>query len=253
MRDFQDQVVVVTGGASGIGRATVERLMERGAKVASLDLSEHEAPDSSDRSSFFSQSVDITNREAVNRAIENTVNQWGRIDCLVNGAGIGASGTVMDNDDAEWHRVLETNLMGTVRVIQAAMPHLLSAEAASIVNVGSVVATTGFPNRALYSATKGAIISLTLAMAADYVKQGIRVNAVCPATTETPWVLRLLEQAENPELEKARLMARQLHGRLVSANEVAEAIAYLLSPLAGSTNGLALPIDSGINSLYHQR
>jgi NAD(P)-dependent dehydrogenase (short-subunit alcohol dehydrogenase family) len=90
-------------------------------------------------------------------------------------------------------------------------------------------------------------------MAADYLGKGLRVNAVAPGTTETPWVSRLLSQSDNPELERQKLVARQLHGRLVSAEEVAEAISYLLSPLAGSTNGVVLPVDSGINSLYFDR
>jgi 2-keto-3-deoxy-L-fuconate dehydrogenase len=253
MQHFAGRVAIVTGGASGIGKATVERLVTDGAKVACFDLSDYEPSDNVSPEAVSSFRVDITNRESVNEAVEKTVAVWGQLDLLVNSAGIGAAGTVLDNDASEWQRVFDTNVMGTVRVIQATIPYLLESSAAAIVNVASVVATTGFPNRALYSASKGAVLSLTLAMAADYLKQGIRVNAVCPGTTETPWVQRLLEETDDPELARKKLVARQLHGRLVTAEEVAEGIAYLLSPLAGSTNGIALPIDSGINSLYSER
>lgn len=249
MKPFANKVAVVTGGASGIGRATVERLVEGGARVASFDL----ATFSPAHDQVMSHTVDVTDRRAIEAATQLTVDSWGGINMLVNGAGIGAGGTVLDNDDDEWQRVLDTNVMGTVRVTQSVLPHLLANDDSAIVNVGSIVATTGFPNRAVYSASKGAVLSLTLAMAADYLKQGLRVNAVAPGTTETPWVARLLSQADDPERERQALIARQLHGRLVSAQEVAEAISYLLSPLAGSTNGVVLPVDSGINSLYIDR
>ncbi len=249
MKPFTNKVAIVTGGASGIGRATVEKLVEGGARVASFDLS----PFSPGHEQVMSHTVDVTDRLAIGNATQATVENWGGINMLVNAAGIGAGGTILENDDAEWQRVLETNVMGTVRVTQAVVPYLLTFPDSAIVNVASIVATTGFPNRVLYSATKGAIVSLTLAMAADYLKQGLRVNAVSPGTTETPWVSRLLSQADDPDLERQKLVARQLHGRLVSAEEVAEAISYLLSPLAGSTNGVVLPVDSGINSLYFDR
>lgn len=249
MNIFSEKVAVVTGGASGIGRATVDRLVAGGARVASFDLSVFEPT----IESVMSFEVNVTDRDTISKAVDSTVDRWGGINLLVNAAGIGAAGTILDNDDTEWARVLETNVMGIVRVNQAVVPHLLKHSDSAIVNVASVVATTGFPNRALYSASKGAIVSLTLAMAADYLRMGLRVNAVCPGTTETPWVIRLLNQAEDPELERRKLVARQLHGRLVSAEEVAEAISYLLSPLAGSTNGTLMPVDSGISSLYFDR
>lgn len=249
MNIFSEKVAIVTGGASGIGWATVDRLVAGGARVASFDLSVFKP----NIESVMSFEVDVTHRESIAKALGATVDRWGGVNLLVNAAGIGAGGTVLDNDDSEWARVMETNVMGIVRVNQAVVPHLLLHSDSAIVNVASVVATTGFPNRALYSASKGAVVSLTLAMAADYLGMGLRVNAVCPGTTETPWVGRLLNQAEDPELERRKLVARQLHGRLVSAEEVAEAISYLLSPLAGSTNGTLMPIDSGISPLYKDR
>ena len=171
----------------------------------------------------------------------------------MNNAGIGAAGTVEDNDDDEWHRVLDVNVLGIVRTTRAALPLLRRAARergqAAIVNTCSIAATAGLPQRALYCASKGAVYSLTLAMAADHVAEGIRVNCVNPGTAETPWVSRLLEAAPDPAAERAALNARQPMGRLVSADEVAAAIAYLASPLAGATTGTALAVDGGMQGL----
>ena len=116
-------------------------------------------------------------------------------------------------------------------------------------NVGSIAATAGLPQRALYSASKGAVLALTRAMAADHLPEGIRVNCVNPGTTETPWVDRLLARAEDPAAERDALEARQPHGRLVSATEVVLAVAYLASPASGSTTGIGLAVDGGMQDL----
>jgi NAD(P)-dependent dehydrogenase (short-subunit alcohol dehydrogenase family) len=136
-----------------------------------------------------------------------------------------------------------------VRVARAALPHLRRSGHAAIVNTCSVAATTGLPRRVLYGASKGAVLSLTLAMAADHIREGIRVNCVNPGTADTPWVSRLMSAAADPVAERAALEQRQPHGRLVSAEEVAAAIAYLASPDAGSTTGAVLVVDGGMSSL----
>jgi NAD(P)-dependent dehydrogenase (short-subunit alcohol dehydrogenase family) len=156
---------------------------------------------------------------------------------------------VEDNPDEEWHRVYDVNVIGAVRVSRAAMPYLRRSESASIVMTCSVAAAVGLPQRALYSATKGALTSLALAMAADHVADGIRVNAVNPGTADTPWVQRLLDAASDPEAERRALEARQPIGRLVSVDEVAEAIAYLASPLSASTTATVLAVDGGMANL----
>ncbi|MET0450151.1 MAG: SDR family oxidoreductase, partial [Aeromicrobium sp.] len=164
-------------------------------------------------------------------------------------AGIGAAGDIAANDDAEWTRVLDVNVIGLARVSAAALPHLRSSAHPAIVNTSSIVATVGVPQRALYAASKGAVSAVTLAMAADHVKEGIRVNAVLPGTADTPWVGRLLEAAEDPDAAAAALRARQPLGRLVTADEIAQSIAYLASPLAGSTTGTLLTVDGGMGSI----
>ncbi|WP_371666264.1 SDR family oxidoreductase [Streptomyces sp. NBC_01241] len=235
---------LVTGGASGIGLATAQQLSERGASVAVLDLSiEHLA------APLRGFRADVSDAAGVGRAVEAAAEALGSIDILVNNAGIGAAGTVEDNPDEQWHQVLDVNVLGVVRTTRAALPYLRRSKHAAIVNTCSIAATAGLPQRALYSASKGAVLSLTLAMAADHVREGIRVNCVNPGTVDTPWVGRLLDAADDPSAERVALNARQPTGRLVTAEEVAAAIVYLASPAAASVTGTALAVDGGMAGL----
>ena len=240
--EFTGIRAIVTGGASGIGLATARLLTERGAIVACLDLDGPPAP-------LYGVRADVRDDEQVRPAVAQAVEHLGGLDVLVNNAGIGAQGTVEDNDDAAWRNVFDVNVFGMVRMARAALPHLRRSEHAAIVNTCSIAATVGLPSRALYSATKGAVLSLTLAMAADHIREGIRVTCVNPGTADTPWIGRLLDAATDPEAERAALEARQPSGRLVSAQEVAAAIAYLASPLASATTGTALAVDGGMDGL----
>jgi 2-keto-3-deoxy-L-fuconate dehydrogenase len=241
MAELSGLAAIVTGGGSGIGLATARLLASRGAQVAVLDLKPGDE--------FFSVTADVTDDASVRLAVDTAAGRLGGLDILVNNAGIGSIGTVADNTDEEWHRVFDVNVVGMVRVTRAALPYLRASEHAAIVNTCSIAATAGLPQRAVYSATKGAVLSLTLAMAADHVYEGIRVNCVNPGTADTPWVGRLLDQADDPAAERAALNARQPIGRLVSADEVAAGIAYLASPLASSVTGTALAIDGGMSGL----
>ncbi|MEU8516860.1 SDR family oxidoreductase [Kitasatospora sp. NPDC048722] len=235
---------LVTGGASGIGLATATLLAERGARVAVLDLDP-----STVNEPLIGFTADVSDDASVRDAVHAAAETLGGIDVLVNNAGIGAIGTVEDNLDEQWHRVLDVNLLGVVRTTRAALPHLRRSRRAAVVNTCSIAATAGLPQRALYSASKGAVLSLTLAMAADHVREGIRVNCVNPGTVDTPWVGRLLDSADDPAAERAALNGRQPHGRLVTAEEVAAAIVYLASPAAGSVTGTALQVDGGMAGL----
>jgi 2-keto-3-deoxy-L-fuconate dehydrogenase len=247
--EFAGLAALVTGGASGIGLATARLLAGRGARVAVLDRVEA----GRENAGLYPVVADVTDDAAVRAAVARAGQALGRLDILVNNAGIGAAGTVEDNDDEEWRRVLDVNVLGIVRTTRAALPLLRQAARergqAAIVNTCSIAATAGLPQRALYCASKGAVYALTLARAADHVAEGIRVNCVNPGTADTPWVSRLLEAAPDPAAERAALSARQPMGRLVSADEVAAAIAYLASPLAGATTGTALAVDGGMQGL----
>jgi len=242
--EFKGLVAVVTGAGSGIGLAVAQYLHDNGAKVYGLDLQE-----GSMRPYAHFITCDIGDPTSVSSAFAELAKHTQAIDILANNAGVGATGTVEDAKEEEWLKVLNVNVVGTSRVSAAAMPLLRKSKSPAIVNTCSIAATAGLPKRAIYSASKGAIMSLTLAMAADYVREGIRVNCVTPGTADTPWVDRLLSQAQDPAAERESLEARQPMGRLVSAQEVASAIAYLASPRQASTTGTILAVDGGMQGL----
>lgn len=242
--DFEGLVALVTGGISGIGAATARLLADRGARVAVLDRTSADAPPD-----LLALTCDVTDRGAVQVAVDTVAGAFGGLDVVINNAGIGAVGDVADNDDAEWARVLDVNVTGIARVTAAALPYLRRSAHPAVVNTCSAIAFVGVRQRALYSASKGAVHALTLAMAADHVGDGIRVNAVSPGTADTPWVGRLLAAAEDPSSAAEALRQRQPLGRLVTAGEVAAAIAVLASPTAGAITGTVLRVDGGMTSL----
>jgi NAD(P)-dependent dehydrogenase (short-subunit alcohol dehydrogenase family) len=242
--EFKGLTAVVTGAGAGIGLAVARALHSQGARVFGLDLEEGSM---ADLATWIS--CDVGDEARVKSAFEEIAKSTDTIDVLANNAGIGAVGTVEDATEDEWYRVLNINVVGIGRVSAAAMPFLRKSKSAAIVNTCSIAATVGLPKRAVYSASKGAVMSLTLAMAADAVKEKIRVNCVNPGTADTPWVERLLSQAENPLAERQYLEARQPLGRLVSADEVASAILYLANPRQGSTTGTMLAVDGGMHGL----
>lgn len=243
-QDFAGLTAVVTGAGSGIGLEVVKGLKSQGATVFGLDIQEGAM-------SEFAQYVkcDVGISESVKSAFAQIAAKTSVIDVLVNNAGIGAIGTVEVATEDEWVRVLNINVIGIGRVSAAAMPHLKQSKCAAIVNTCSLAATAGIPKRAVYSASKGAVYALTLAMAADGIADKIRVNCVNPGTSDTPWVKNLLAQATDPDKELAALHARQPIGRLVSPIEVASAIIYLANPAQASTTGTALAVDGGMQGL----
>jgi NAD(P)-dependent dehydrogenase (short-subunit alcohol dehydrogenase family) len=239
MTEFDGLVAVVTGGGSGIGAACADLLARRGAKVAVLDRTPG--------GRHFPVTADVS--ESLDAAMASVAEGLGGIDILVNCAGVSAIGTVEDAADDEWHRCLDINVVGIARASRAALPFLRASSHAAIVNISSIAASAGLVKRAVYSATKGAVHALTLAMAADLVADGVRVCAVAPGTVDTPWVARLLAQADDPVEEKRKLAARQPTGRLVTAEEVAAAVAYLASPASGATTATSLAVDGGMSGL----
>jgi NAD(P)-dependent dehydrogenase (short-subunit alcohol dehydrogenase family) len=243
-QDFAGLTAVVTGAGSGIGLEVVKGLKSQGATVFGLDIQEGAM-------SEFAQYIkcDVGSSESVKSAFAQIAAKTSVIDVLINNAGVGAIGTVEDATEDEWVRVLNINVIGMGRVSAAAMPHLKQSKCAAIVNTCSLVATAGVPKRAVYSASKGAVYALTLAMATDGIANGVRVNCVNPGTSDTPWVKNLLSQANDPDKELAALQARQPLGRLVSPVEVASAIIYLANPAQASTTGTALAVDGGMQGL----
>lgn len=242
--EFEGLTAVITGAASGIGLATARLLHHQGATVIGLDLNEGELKG-------FATWIhcDVSATASVAAAFSQVKERTSVIDILINNAAIGSTGTVESESEENWERVFNINVFGVARVTKAALPLLRASKVPAIVNTCSVAATAGIPNRVIYASSKGAIRTMTFAMACDLLKDRIRVNCVNPGTADTPWVQRLLGQAENPAAERERLEARQPWGRLVSAEEVASSIAYLASPRQGSTTASEITVDGGMQNL----
>ena len=243
-KEFEGLTAIITGAGSGIGLEVAKGLAANGAKVFGFDINQGEM------SSYATYiKCDIGNALSVTEAFNEFAKSSKSLDILINNAGIGSLTTVEKETDEVWHKVLNINVVGTARVSRAAIPLLRQSKHAAIINTASVAAIDGIPNRAAYSASKGAILALTLAMATDHLPDGIRVNAVNPGTTDTPWVKRLLDQADDAKVAKIALEARQPMGRLVSPSEIANAIIFLASPAQASITGTSLNVDGGLHSL----
>jgi len=243
-KEFSGLTAIITGAGSGIGLSVAKGLNDRGATVFGFDLNEGEM---AGVAKFIK--CDIGDNSSVLNAFSEFSKQSSQLDILINNAGIGSLTTVEHESDEIWQKVLNVNVVGTARVSRAAIPLLRKSKTPAIVNTASIAATDGIPNRAAYSASKGAILTLTLAMATDHIKDKIRVNAVNPATTDTPWVQRLLNQSDDAAAARDALAARQPMGRLVTPDEIASAIIFLASPLQASITGTTLNVDGGMHSL----
>jgi NAD(P)-dependent dehydrogenase (short-subunit alcohol dehydrogenase family) len=242
--EFDGLIALVTGSGSGIGLATARLLKERGASVYGLDL---EKGALGEIGSWIH--CDVSDLNSVTHAFSELAKQTNSLDIIVNNAGIGATGSIEQATSSEWEQVYRVNVIGTAQVSAAGLPWLRKSSHAAIVNMGSIAATVGLPSRAVYSASKGAVYSLTLAMAADHVGEKIRVNCVNPGTADTPWVQRLLQKAADPEAERTALKIRQPIRRLITPEEVAQAVCFLASPLQASTTGTVLSVDGGMDTL----
>jgi len=243
-KEFSGLTAIITGAASGIGLATARLLHQQGATIIGLDLNQGELKD-------FATWIycDVSTLESVTKAFAEVRNKTNVVDILINNAAVGSIGTVETESEENWEKIFNINVFSVARVTKAALPLLRKSKVPAIVNTCSIAATAGIPNRIVYSASKGAIRTMTFSMACDFLKDRIRVNCVNPGTADTPWVQRLLSQADDPVAERERLEARQPWGRLVSAEEVASSVAYLASPRQGSTTATEISVDGGMQNL----
>lgn len=243
-------VAIITGAASGIGRATAHMLATRGYRVAIADLRGPAAVEAADTicangQEAISVEVDVVNENSVKQMIDAVVTRWGRVDVLVNSAGIESAKAFLDITPAEFRRVIEVNTTGTWLCCQEAIRQMLKQQSGSIVNLSSIAGQKGggMLGTAAYSTSKGAIIAMTKALAREFAKSGIRVNAVAPAFTLTDFVRRQL--ATKPAGFIDTIYAATPLGRGAKPEEIAEVIAFLATPQSSFVTGAVYNADGG--------
>lgn len=247
MNRLTGKVCIVTGGANGIGLSITERFLSEGATVVIADLNLEQAQAEAGRLGGKAHSirVDVTSSESVKSMVDHTVSQFGRIDVLVNNAGMGVAANVVDTSEEDFDRVISVNLKGVFLGMKHAIPHMRVQGSGSIINMSSIGGLAGLYDRAAYCAAKGGVATLTMAAAIDHALEGIRINAIAPGTVNTPWVQRITSTLPDPEAARQKMRDRQAHGRLVEPSEVAAMAAYLAADESASTIGAIMLVDGG--------
>lgn len=252
--NFKDKVVLVTGATGGIGKAIAIAFAKKGAKVIvnarklSKDKDGSTVLDEIEKAGGEAVFVkgDVADSNSVQNIIRDGIEAFGRIDILVNNAGIVIPGTLESTSEEEFDLTMDVNVKGTFLMSKYVVPHMKKQGGGVIVNIGSVAALKGHVDRAAYCASKGAVVALSRAMAADHVKDNIRVNVVCPGTTYTPAIEEKIASAPDPAAMEAAFVNRQPMGRLGRAEEIAHAVLFAASEEAAYMTGSVIVIDGGM-------
>ena len=251
VRRLEGKRAIVTGGGAGIGEAIATRFAEEGTRVIVADVDADAAQrvaEGLQGDGHLSHGADVTDEGQVEELVQRAVSGWGGLDVMVNNAGVGVAATAPETNVEDYYRVMDVCVKGTVLGMKYAIPAIRDSGGGSVTNMSSIAALVGLPDRTVYSAAKGAILSLTRASAIDHIEEGVRVNCICPGTVDTPWVARITAGYDDPEEARARMKARQPHGRLVSPQEIAAMAAYLSSDEAASVVGAAMIVDGGMTA-----
>lgn len=252
--DFTNKVVLVTGAGAGIGRATALLFAKQGAKIAVNAL----APDEKQSGTVTAEMIkenggeavfipgDVSKAESAENIVKAAVEAFGRIDILINNAGVVIPGRVDNTPEEAFDITMLVNVKGTFLMSKYVVPEMQKQGGGVIVNTGSVAALKGHVDRSAYCASKGAVVALSRAMAADYVKDHIRVNCVCPGTTYTPAIEEKIRTAADPAAMEATFVERQPMGRLGRVEEIAQAIVFAACEEAGYMTGSVIVIDGGM-------
>ena len=241
------RTAIVTGAGSGIGEATVRLLVADGMRVAGVvrEAASLHALEVETQGACFAVAADLADRTATLAAVSEAIARLGRVDLLVNGAGVGFRAALADTTDQQYDAMFDVNVGAVFTTCRALIPHMLDHGGGVIVNVASSLAAKAARDRAIYASTKAAVVALTRSIAIDYGTRGIRANAVSPGTTDTPWIGRILAGAPNPDELRAQMAARQAVGRLGRAEEIAEVIRFLATDAASFVHGATIAVDGG--------
>jgi len=246
------KTVVISGAGAGIGQSTALLFAKRGARVAVNSLSEKNAAATAAKIQELGYPCtyaagDVSDEAAATEVAARALAAFGGIDILINCAGIVPQGTLLDVSGTDWDRAMQVNVKSVYCLSKAVLPQMLAQGGGSIVNVASVAAVKGFKDRALYAATKGAVLALSRAMAADYAQDHIRVNCISPGTVLTPSLQQRIDGEADPIAAKRRYEQRQPIGRLGTPEEIAEAIVFLAGSEASFATGANFIIDGGVS------
>lgn len=246
MFSLKNKTALVTGAGSGIGAAIAEILAGAGARVFATDADEKAAEETAARinaAGYIARArrLDITHAADIAAAVTDT----GTLDVLVNNAGIGCVGTILQTSPAEFDRLMGVNVRGTFLVTQAFLPAMLAAGRGSVINLASVAGIVAVRERFAYTTTKFAIVGMTKALALDHSHTGVRFNAICPGRVETPWVQQRLAEYSDPAAARREMAATQLAGRMATPREIAAAALYLAADESTMVTGSTLMVDSG--------
>jgi NAD(P)-dependent dehydrogenase (short-subunit alcohol dehydrogenase family) len=254
-RRLEHRRAIVTGAGSGIGRAIAVRFAQEGARVAIADLDLGAAQETVGllETPGMALEVNVTQAEQVKAMIAQVIQAWGGLEVMVNNAGVGVAATVVETSEDDWDRVIDVNLKGTFLGMKYAIPAIRDTvqgtnTTGAVINISSAAAVVAITNRAAYCASKGGVLALSRAAAIDHVLEGVRVNAILPGTVDTPWVERITAGYDDPEAARTAMRARQPHGRLVTAAEIAAMAAYLASDEAASVVGAGMIVDGGFTA-----
>jgi dihydroanticapsin dehydrogenase len=244
---LEGRVAIVTGAASGVGRATAALLRERGARVAAVDIASavHELDDEDD---VIAIEGDAALADTAKRAVEAALNRWQRIDILVNNAAQIVWKSIIDTSEEEWDRVMAVNVRSAFLHSRAVLPVMVEQGSGAIVSTASISGLVGLPGQAAYCASKGALVQLTRQLAVEYGPHGIRVNAVAPGAIDTPFLRSFVDAQPNPAEMEAAVTAGHPLGRWATAEEVAAAIVFLASDAAAFVTGTIFPVDGGFTA-----
>jgi NAD(P)-dependent dehydrogenase (short-subunit alcohol dehydrogenase family) len=250
MDRLEGKRAIVTGAGAGIGRSIALRFAEEGARVAVADVDEEAAKRVASEidGEALARRTNVARAGEVEALVSDVVEAWGGLDVMVNNAGVGVAATAVSTTEDDYERVMDVCVRGTLLGMKYAIPAIRESGGGSVINMSSVAALVGITDRAVYSAAKGAILSLTRAAAIDHVEEGVRVNCIAPGTVDTPWIDRITSGYDDPEQARANMQARQPHNRFVTPEEIAAMAAYLASDESASCIGACMVVDGGVTA-----